>query len=126
MTCAFNRTRGTYLATNLAIARTHWARFRGLMGASPTNFPIGYGLWIDPSHGIHTMAMRFPIDAIYLDSRQLVIHLEESLGPWRVAAVRMHAASVMEFPVGTVKASSTVIGDQIDVFQQSPIHTEAA
>jgi uncharacterized membrane protein (UPF0127 family) len=126
MTCAFNRTRGTYLATNLAIARTHWARFRGLMGASTTSFPIGYGLWINPSHGIHTMAMRFAIDAIYLDNRQVVIHVEEHLEPWRLAAVRMHAASVMEFPVGMVKASCTEIGDQIDVFQQSPVHTEAA
>jgi uncharacterized membrane protein (UPF0127 family) len=126
MTCAFNRTRGTCLATNLAIARTHWSRFRGLMGASATSFPIGCGLWIIPSHGIHTMAMRFAIDALYLDSQQVVIHVEEHLEPWRLAAVRMHAASVMEFPVGTVKASSTAIGDQIDVVEQSPIHTEAA
>jgi hypothetical protein len=34
------------------------------------SFPAGQGLWIVPSRGVHTFAMRFPIDVIYLDSRQ--------------------------------------------------------
>jgi hypothetical protein len=36
---AFNRTRTTYLATNLLIARTHWTRFRGLMATDSSRFP---------------------------------------------------------------------------------------
>ena len=35
---AFNRTRSTYLATELLVARTHWTRFRGLMA---TDAPLG-------------------------------------------------------------------------------------
>ncbi len=124
---AFNRTRTTYLATNLLIARTHWSRFRGLMATDSSHFPRGVGLWISPSHGIHTFAMRFPIDAVYLDREGIVIHIEEDLKPWRLAAVRVQAASVLEVPTGTIRESQTVIGDQVDIsFEERPSHTEAA
>jgi uncharacterized protein len=124
---AFNRTRTTYLATDLLIARTHWSRFRGLMATDSSRFIRGQGLWINPSHGIHTLAMRFPIDAVYLDRDRIVIHIEEDLKPWRIAAIRGLAASVLELPTGTVRESLTIIGDQVDIsFEERPIHTAAA
>ncbi len=122
---AFNRTRTTYLATDLVIARTHWSRFRGLMATDSSRFTRGQGLWISPSHGIHTFAMRFPIDAVYLDRERIVIHIEEGLKPWRLAAVRVQAASVIEVPTGTVSETLTALGDQVDIFLEHPI-TEAA
>jgi uncharacterized protein len=121
---AFNRTRSTYLATDLVIAGTHWTRFRGLMATS--SLPHGSGLWITPSHGIHTFAMRFPIDALYLDRDRIVIHLEQDLKPWRVAAVRAQAASVLELPAGTIRETSTALGDQVDIVLEHPIDTKAA
>lgn len=123
---AFNRTRTTYLATELMVARTHWSRFRGLMGTNGSRFRRGQGLWIVPSHGIHTFAMRFPIDVVYLDQEHLVIHVEEELKPWRMAAIRVHSASVLELPIGTIRDSKTVLGDQVDILMERPIHTEAA
>ena len=126
MTYAFNRTRSTYLATDLIIANTHWSRFRGLMANDASSFPPGRGLWINPSRGIHTFAMRFPIDAVYLDRDRKVIHLEEDLKPWRIAAIRIQAASVLELPTGTLRGSSTLLGDQIDILLEHPIPTKAA
>jgi len=123
---AFNRTRTTYLATDLMIASTHWTRFRGLMATDSSRFARGQGLWINPSRGIHTFAMRFPIDAVYLDRERFVIHIEEGLKPWRMAAVRVRAASVIELPIGMVQESLTAIGDQVDVYLEDPIHTTEA
>jgi uncharacterized membrane protein (UPF0127 family) len=123
---AFNRTRTTYLATELSIARTHWTRFRGLMATSAGQFRFGQGLWIVPCHGVHTLAMRFPIDVVYLDRERVVIHLEQDLRPWRMAAIRIRAASVLELPMGTVRKSETALGDQVDIFMQRPLHSEAA
>jgi uncharacterized protein len=122
---AFNRTRTTYLATDLVIASTHWSRFRGLMATDSSRFTRGQGLWISPSHGIHTFAMRFAIDAVYLDREHIVIHIEEALKPWRLAAVRVQAASVLEVPTGTIKESLTAIGDQVDIHLERPIHEAA-
>jgi len=123
---AFNRTRTTYLATELIIARTHWTRFRGLMATDASRFRRGQGLWISPSHGVHTFAMRFPIDVVYLDRERIIIHVEEELKPWRVAAVRIQATSVLELPIGTIRESQTALGDQVDIFLERPLHTEAA
>jgi len=123
---AFNRTRTTYLATELMIARTHWTRFRGLMATDGSRFRRGQGLWISPSHGIHTFAMRFPIDVVYLDPDRIVIHMEEEVKPWRMAAVRIKAASVLELPIGAIRESQTALGDLVDIFLERPLHTEAA
>jgi uncharacterized protein len=123
---AFNRTRTTYLATELLIARTHWSRFRGLMATDASRFRRGQGLWIVPCHGVHTLAMRFPIDAVYLDQERVVIHIEQELKPWRMAAIRVHATSVLELPTGTVSDTKTELGDQVDILMERPLDTEAA
>src|SRR5215471_5156388 len=123
---AFNRTRTTYLATELMIARTHWTRFRGLMATDGSRFRKGQGLWISPSRGVHTFAMRFPIDVVYLDRERTVIHMEADLQPWRMAAIRIQAQSVLELPIGTIRDSRTTLGDQVDIFLERPLHTEAA
>mgnify|MGYP005810476231 CR=1 FL=1 len=112
---AFNRTRQTFLATELKVADTHWTRLRGLMATSPSDFGFGQGLWIIPCHGVHTWAMRFPIDIVYLDSNHIVVHVEENLKPWSFAPVRMDSATVLELPWHTVWDSGTKIGDQIEL-----------
>jgi uncharacterized membrane protein (UPF0127 family) len=112
---AFNQTRQLYLATSLAVAQTHWSRLRGLLGTSPDDFRNGCGLWIRPCRGVHTLAMRFPIDVVYLDRAGTVVHLEHNLQPWRFSPVRMQAASVLELPSHTVASTETVVGDRIEI-----------
>jgi uncharacterized protein len=112
---AFNRTRQLFLATNLAVADTHWSRLRGLLGASESDFRNGSGLWIRPCRGVHTLGMRFCIDVVYLDSASTVVHLEPDLRPWRFAPVRLRAASVLELPQNTIATTGTALGDRIEI-----------
>ena len=112
---AFNRTRRAFLATRLCIAGTHWSRLRGLICTAAASFRTGQGLWIVPSRGVHTFAMRFPIDVVYLDEDKVVIHAEQDLRPWRVAPVRLGAASVLELPANTLNSTGTVVGDEIEI-----------
>jgi uncharacterized membrane protein (UPF0127 family) len=112
---AFNQTRQVYLATELALADTHWSRLRGLLGASAADFRGGCGLWITPCRGVHTLAMSFPIDVVYLDSEGMVVHLEQNLAPWRFAPVRLQATSVIELPTHTVASTETAVGDKIEI-----------
>lgn len=112
---AFNRTRQAYLATELRLAGTHWSRFLGLMAVQLANFPPGAGLWIVPCHGVHTFAMKFPIDVIHLDSRRTVVYLEPSLEPWRVGRISARANSVLELPANTLSETGTSVGDQIEI-----------
>ncbi len=112
---AFNATRQLYLATELRVANTHASRFVGLLATSAGEFVSGKGLWIVPCRGVHTLGMRFPIDVIYLDSNSTVIHVEQSLQPWRIAPVRLSAASVLELPSSTVTQTATQLGDKVDI-----------
>jgi uncharacterized membrane protein (UPF0127 family) len=112
---AFNQTRQAYLATALAVADTHWTRLRGLLGLSSSDFRNGYGLWIVPCHGVHTLGMGFPIDVVYLDRSMTVIHIQRELQPWRFAPVRMQAASVLELPCRTTAETRTTVGDKIEI-----------
>ncbi len=112
---AFNQTRQLYLATDLALAQTHWSRLRGLLGIAEDDFRNGCGLWILPCRGVHTLAMRFPIDVVYLDRDGSVVHLESNLQPWRFSPIRLQAASVLELPSHTVAETGTTLGDKIEI-----------
>lgn len=112
---ALNQTRQKLLAAEVAIADTHWSRLRGLIGVSQNDFSNGRGLWIRPCHGVHTVAMRFPIDVLYLDRAGRVVHLEHDLPPWRFSRVLTRAASVLELPSHTLSGTGTALGDCIAI-----------
>jgi len=114
---AVNRTRGICLAENVRVARTHWTRLRGLIGTEKSAFQAGQALWIVPCRGVHTLAMHYPLDVIYLDRSGYVVDLQAGVKPWRFAPVQLRAASVLELPSGVIQRSGTVIGDQIEIVQ---------
>ena len=116
---AFNQTRQASLVDDLRIADTHWTRFRGLVGATSDQFVRGQGLWIVPCRGVHTMFMSIPIDVIYLNADNTVVHLEHNLRPWRFASVRMSAKTVLEVPAATIQATGTALGDCIEIHKAS-------
>lgn len=76
-----------------------------------------------PSRGIHTIGLMFPVDVIYLDERMRVVHLIESLGPLRIAPIRLHCVSVLELPARTIYQSGTEVGDELVIC--SPEEMEA-
>ncbi len=122
---AYNRTRKAYLATQLAVADTHWSRLRGLMGTAAEAFSGGSGLWISPSHGVHSFGMRFPIDVAYLDAGRAVVYMAHRLKPWRIAPVNMRTKSVIELPGNTLQSTGTAIGDQIEISLGESLKPEA-
>jgi uncharacterized membrane protein (UPF0127 family) len=76
-------------------------RMRGLLfRAMPAP---GTGLLIDPCASVHTFAMSYPIDVIYLDRDFRVMRLVEALRPWRLSACRT-ARMTLELAAGQAKA----------------------
>ena len=112
---AFNSTRQTFLATQLRVANTHYQRMVGLVGTSRTAFCDGDGLWIVPCRGVHTFAMRYAIDVVYLDRENKVIHIHDNVRPWRLTPVMAEAATVLELPAHTAWSTGTKIGDAVEI-----------
>ncbi len=116
---ARNLDRGSVLAEPLETAGSFWGKFMGLMGRP--SLPAGEGLWLPGGNGIHMMFMRFPIDAVFVgrpepDGARRVRSVHRGLRAWTglVPLVR-GADGVLELPVGTIDATSTAVGDRIEV-----------
>jgi uncharacterized membrane protein (UPF0127 family) len=107
----FNVSRQSFLSLGVAVADTPLARLRGLLGRM--RLRPNEGLWVVPSRGIHTFGLRSPIDVIYLDGSQRVLHIIEHLSPLRIAGLRMQSHSVLELPAHAIWGSGTQVGDQL-------------
>ena len=109
--CVFNRNRESFLGLRVALADTLRTRLKGLLGKRSVE--PDDGLWLVPSHGIHTIGMRFAVDLIYLDSANRVIYLVEHLGPFRISPIWMRCASILELPSRAIYSSHTQVGDDL-------------
>jgi uncharacterized membrane protein (UPF0127 family) len=110
---AVNVTRGSVLAAQARVADTLGKRLVGLLRDSA--LAEGDGLWIVPCNSIHSFAMKFRFDAVFLDSRQGVVHLVRDMAPWRVSPIKFAAHSVLELPAGVIDRTGTQPGDQFEM-----------
>ena len=99
------------LGARIGVADTSWSRMVGLLGK--TGLDSGEGLLIIPSQAVHTVAMRFPIDVLFLDRNCRVIHVHPALAPFRVTGVHWRARCVLELPAGAIAQSATSVGDEL-------------
>lgn len=111
----YNKTRESFLATEARVADGYFSRLVGLLGKTRRWSRPGRGLWIVPSHGVHTIGMLFSIDVVFLDREKHVVHIEEYMRPFRISRVILKAASVLEFPLHTVFRTGTQVGDQLEI-----------
>ncbi len=108
------------LAERLEDGASFWAKFMGLMGRR--SLPQGDGLWLPDENGIHMLFMRFPIDVLFVsrptapNNMRRVISARRAVPPWRGVVWRVGGAKgVMELPAGTIEATGTTVGDEIEI-----------
>lgn len=103
MTCfCFARSdTGQVLARKVRLARSLWARMKGLLGVKV--LPVGEGIWLLPCNSIHMWGMRISIDAIFLDRDLRVLRVFQALRPGAVVWPVRGAHSVLELGNGTLE-----------------------
>jgi len=74
--------RRTILGVEAEVAETFAERTRGLIGRA--SLAPGSGLLICRCNCIHTLFMRFAIDATFLDAEDRVVRVVKGIRPWRV------------------------------------------
>jgi uncharacterized membrane protein (UPF0127 family) len=107
-----NQARGTTLATRCRVARSLRERTVGLLGTPEP--PAGDGLLIERTQSIHMFFMRYPIDVVFVDRDARVTRCVARLRPWRVVWWAPGARDCVELGVGTLAASGTQVGDQLE------------
>jgi uncharacterized protein len=100
------------LAERADIADTSEKRRRGLL--KHTGLAPGEGLWIVPSEGVHTFAMKFTIDVVFLNKQRVVLKTRPHMVKSRISLC-LRAHSVVELPAGTLDETGTQKGDQLDL-----------
>ena len=110
---ALNATRGVVLADHARIADNLWTRLIGLL--RDKHLDEGDGLWIKPCNSIHSFAMKFVFDAVFLDKDLRVVHLMSEMPPWKTSKMVFAAKSVLELPAGAIARSGTQLGDQFEM-----------
>jgi uncharacterized protein len=103
---------GAVVCESCTVADRPLARMRGLMGRAALD--RGHGLLLSPAPSIHTFFMRFPIDALFLDSEMRVVRVVSHMRPWRTAMCR-GARSVVELPAGEAARLGVVVGDHLEL-----------
>jgi uncharacterized membrane protein (UPF0127 family) len=106
-----NPSRAATLADRALIADNSKTRKTGLL--KHDRLERGEGLWITPCEAIHTVGMKFAIDVLFLDKKRKVVKIRAAMPRWRMAA-SLFAHSVLELPSGTVQATQTTSGDQLE------------
>jgi uncharacterized membrane protein (UPF0127 family) len=112
-----NLTRGNRIGDRVALADTSLTRMFGLLGRRELD--AGTGLWIRPSSGVHTVGMHFAIDVVGLDRNLRVVRLWPRLVPYRLTAICLKVASVLELHAGTIDGAGIAVGDQISIAAQA-------
>jgi uncharacterized membrane protein (UPF0127 family) len=107
-----NITKDTQVADRADIANTSALRRTGLLKHS--GLAEGEGLWIVPCEGVHTFAMKFAIDVVFLNKKRQVVKLVPNMVQRRMA-FNLFAHSVLELPVGMIQKAGLAIGDQLEL-----------
>jgi uncharacterized membrane protein (UPF0127 family) len=101
---------GKVVCERCLVADNAWSRMKGLLGRR--TLPPGEGLLIRPTWSIHMFFMRFPIDAVFLDSEDTVVKVVPELAPWRAASHR-GAKAVVELAAGECAARGVEVGERL-------------
>jgi hypothetical protein len=123
-----NRSRDTVLAEQAGVARSWWARGKGLLGRR--GLPEGSGLVIDPCSSIHTWFMAFPIDVAFVAADGRVVRTAHALRPWRFGPFARRVRYVVELPAGVLARSDTQPDDYLELVsladEAAPAHAPSA
>ena len=99
---------GRVVVSKLEVARSFWQRSVGLLGR--TGLDAGTALWLEPCSGIHTFAMRFSMDALFLDSGGKAVKCLSNVPPWRMVGPVRGARVVVELPAGELVKQNIQVG----------------
>lgn len=109
---AINTSKNTIIAEDIKTAYGFYEGAKGLIGAEKPR-----ALFFKTRWGIHTYGMKFPIDVIIFDDKNIIRAIKENLKPDAYFLWNPFYKNVLELPIGTITDTATKIGDRIEICQ---------
>lgn len=101
-------------ARHVLFATTLFARMQGLLGRKALGTETA--MVIDPCSSIHTLGMKFPIDVVFLDSKNKITAIAHAVKPGRFwVSGGWSCRRVIESETGCLDLSRLHIGDALEV-----------
>lgn len=94
------------------IADTFRKRFLGLMGKKEGV----YGLLLVKCNSIHTMFMRYDLDALFLDENDTILAIKRCIRPFSIVPPVRRAVKVAEFPSTLHALAFLTVGSQVKFY----------
>jgi uncharacterized protein len=95
---------------SLEVADTRRSRAKGLLGRDG----IEGAIYLAPCRSVHTLRMRFPIDAAFVDADMVVLRTLR-LAPNRISRPCWRAHGVIEAEAGSFASWDLTVGDELEV-----------
>lgn len=96
----YNSTQNNIISDNAKVADNFFLRSIGLL--SKKSLPEGEALIIKPCCSIHTFFMKFEIDVLFINKKNEVIALYESVKPWRILPIHPTSSYVIEISARSI------------------------
>jgi len=107
-----NKREGTTVAERAKLANTFFSRLKGLLGTKQLG--EGEALILEPCQSIHTFFMKYDLDIIFLDKKNIIVGVAEHLKPNRLSSFYRKASKAVELPSGGVLKGKVVIGEKLE------------
>ena len=104
--------KGKALIEDGMIAYSLSSRMKGLLGTQ--SLRAGQGILITNCKQVHTFFMKYPIDVIFLDSKNNVLK-STTMKPWRISPWILRAEKVLETPAGISQSLGLTAGSKLEV-----------
>jgi uncharacterized membrane protein (UPF0127 family) len=98
------------IAHDVKEARSFQDRLIGLMFKTKMS---GFdSLLIQPCNSIHTCFMKYPIDVLFLDESNKIVHIIKLMKPWRFSSLYLKSKKVLEL-YGGILPENIKVGDEV-------------
>ncbi len=119
-----DKTRKLVLCEEAEIAESWWKKSKGLMFREKIGDGEGFLMCFnrEDKHGVWMLFMKFPIDLVFIDSKNRVADLVEDFRPiswnlktWVVKKPRKAVKYILELRSGAIKKTRIKIGDVLEI-----------
>ena len=104
------------LASDAGLCNTAFSKAIGLMFSKNKKKSLVFKFDSERIIPLHMFFVFYPIDALFLNKKNIVVESKENFMPFRFYTPNKMAIYVIELPKGTIKKYKTKIGDKIKIF----------